>query len=638
TYQGATLQVSVDGKPLVDLLDGSLTAGTVGLYVRGAQPAQFQALRAWQQPSGEHLVDEPMPSFAGIIDRHTWAGRSGAWNPDPAQCNCFWHLGYFPGNVLLDVGVHPAGAAQTTTRAYLSQRGKPAGGYALTLQRSWKSDTVSLNLTVQGRTVAQGTAPAPANKPYAFSLQRHGKLLLVWVNWRPALSYADTQARPDLDTLALDNGGQNLHLDDVAVRSDMVHDYTFETSPTDWAALSGDWKVCSRWSCTPGWAWFAGVNTTGSAMISTRQRYEGDLDIVTYISAKMLPGLERLSDLHLGLCVNDTAAASGYHFVIGGEANTTTYLLREGKQVLNSPFRLSQAGIHNDWLRLTVHKRGRKLSLWAWDSLVMEWDDPQPLSGGHIALGTEKNGVLIPRVTIFGTQQRGTGQPAVVAAQSPAPPAAAVAKPVVVAATPPAPKPIVTKAATPPAPRHTTPSLQRAPLQLWTFASDQAKPEFGLDFSLWPQQDGCQGTATFMAGEDAEKGPGGAMKITYTIAKVPRSFSMFGTCGAPGLDLSSYDRFVVCARGDVPSFTIVVKDSTAGAPDSPVGVAERVVKGLTAKWQRFDLPFKSFLPRQKGGRIDWKSIAHLGFAMIAPQNPTGGTFWVDNLRAEAVPR
>jgi len=414
TYLGATLQVSVDGKPLVDLLDGTLAAGTVGLYARGWQPAQFKSLRAWQQPSGEHLVDEPMPSFAGIIDRHTWAGRSGAWNPDPAQCNCFWHLGYFPDNVRLDAGVAPAGAPQTTTRVYLSGRGKPSAGYALTLQRTWNSNLVSLNLTAQGKTVAQGTAPAPANKPYSFSLQRHGKLLLVWVNWRPVLSYADAQARPDLDTLGLDNGGQDLHLDDVAVRSDMVHDYTFETSPTDWAAESGDWKVCSRWSCTPGWAWFAGVNTGGPAMISTRQRYEGDLDLLTYISAKMLPGLERLSDLHVGLCANDTAATSGYHFVIGGAANTTTYLLREGKQVATSSFRLSQAGIHNDWLRLTVHKRGSKLSLWAWDSLVMEWDDPQPLSGGHVALGTENNGVLIPRVTIFGKQQSDSGQPTVV--------------------------------------------------------------------------------------------------------------------------------------------------------------------------------------------------------------------------------
>jgi hypothetical protein len=486
------------------------------------------------------------------------------------------------------------------------------------------------------------------------SLLRHGKLLLVWVNWRPVLSYADTQARPALDTLGLDNGGQDLHLDDVAVRSDMVHDYTFETSPTDWAAQSGDWKVSSRWSCTPGWAWFAGVNTAGSAMISTRQRYEGDLDIVTYISAKMLPGLERLSDLHVGLCANDTAAAGGYHFVIGGEANTTTYLLREGKQVANSPFRLSQSGIHNDWLRLTVHKRGSKLSLWAWDDLVMEWDDPQPLSVGHIALGTEKNGVLIPRVTIFGKQQPEAGQPAVVTAQAPAPPTPAVTKPVVVktavvtTAPPVAPKPVaaktapraalqpvVVKTATPVALKTSVPSPQRAPLPMWTFAADQAKPEFGLDSALWPQQDGCQGTATFVAGEDAEKGPGGAMKIKYSIAKAPRSFSMFGTCGAPGVDLTGYDRFVVYARGDVPSFTIVVKDSSAGSPDSPQGVAERVVKGVTTKWQRFDILFKSFTPRQKGGAVDWKAIAHLGFAMIAPQNATDGTFWIDNLRAEA---
>ena len=35
-----------------------------------------------QFDNDQRLVDELTPTFAGIIDRHTWAGRSGAWIPD----------------------------------------------------------------------------------------------------------------------------------------------------------------------------------------------------------------------------------------------------------------------------------------------------------------------------------------------------------------------------------------------------------------------------------------------------------------------------------------------------------------------------------------------------------------------------
>ena len=54
--------------------------------------------------------------------------------------------------------------------------------------------------------------------------------------------------------------------------------------------------------------------------------------------------------------------------------------------------------------------------------------------------------------------------------------------------------------------------LALAPRPLFTFAADQADPEFGGDFGLWPQQDDCRGDATFVAGEDAEAAEGLASK------------------------------------------------------------------------------------------------------------------------------
>ena len=54
---------------------------------------------------------------------------------------------------------------------------------------------------------------------------------------------------------------------------------------------------------------------------------------------------------------------------------------------------------------VTLLKRGPVVSVRVWDSEVLRYEDPDPLSGGRIALGTQNNGVIIPRVTIYGCPQ-----------------------------------------------------------------------------------------------------------------------------------------------------------------------------------------------------------------------------------------
>jgi len=173
------------------------------------------------------------------------------------------------------------------------------------------------------------------------------------------------------------------------------------------------------------------------------------------------------------------------------------------------------------------------------------------------------------------------------------------------------------------------------PLWLFSFSRKDAKPEFGGDWGLWPQEQGCRGEATFMDNEDAEGGKGGSMKIDYDISAAPRSFSLWMTAGPRKVDLSAYDRFVVYARGSVPSFTLVVKDQSAGDPDAPDGIAESGVGELTDDWRRFEVLFRDFVPRRPGARIDWRTVNHVGICAIAPQDAESGTIWVDNLRAES---
>ncbi|MBN2450296.1 MAG: PD40 domain-containing protein [Lentisphaeria bacterium] len=175
-------------------------------------------------------------------------------------------------------------------------------------------------------------------------------------------------------------------------------------------------------------------------------------------------------------------------------------------------------------------------------------------------------------------------------------------------------------------------------LPIFFFTAEGAAPEYGGDWGLWPQIDQCRGDLTFLPGGDAEGGPGGAVRIDYTLRAEPRSFSLWTTPRNDLVDLSSFRAFVMYAKGSVPSFTLVVKDRNARDPNEPDGIADAVVRGVTAEWQRFEVPFQRFLPRRRDAHVDWRTVNHVGIALIAPANAEAGTLFVDNLRAAPAPR
>ena len=73
--------------------------------------------------------------------------------------------------------------------------------------------------------------------------------------------------------------------------------------------------------------------------------------------------------------------------------------------------------------------------------------------------------------------------------------------------------------------------------------------------------------------------------------------------------------------------------ATPGSPETPKGVADYFVEGVTTRWQRFELPFPEFKPRTKGAQVDWSGIKLMAVALIDPYDPLSGTLQVDNLQA-----
>ncbi len=404
--RGGRLWAALDGQPVLDVLDPGPRQGLVGLYARGEKPASFKDFFAYQLEPDEQLVDPPTPAFAGIIDRHTWAGRAGAWLPDPAQLNCFWHHGYLPADLNFQIGFHPHKEPKLQAHIHLARDKRADSGYTLQVTRTWAEPRVGLQLMRLGKPVAQVHSEAPPHKPFSVGLLRRGTQLMMEVNRQPVAVYRDPQPLPNLDCLGLDQGGSLIFPDDIAVSSPYVRDYTFETAPTDWSVQHGIWEISSRWSCTPGWAWFSGHNRSGYAIISTKTAYQGDQELAMYVAPKMMPVDERrfsetFGDVYVSLCA-DPAGNNGYQVAFAGVNSSYTVLRRQGQIVAQSPYRLPQGGEHNDWLKLIVRKHGPLISVWVWSSLILEYQDTEPLSAGHIAIGTRDNGIMIPRVTIFG--------------------------------------------------------------------------------------------------------------------------------------------------------------------------------------------------------------------------------------------
>jgi len=407
TAQGPLPTITLDGEKAIEVVDRGPKVGRIGLYARGNQPAHFKTPRAYALLDTYQMVDQLMPAFAGIIDRHTWAGRPGAWHPEHAELNRFWHSGSFQGPVAMIVGVHPLGLTHTVTHLYLTKEQDVATGYELIGDRVWAEDKVTVMLLRGGQKVASAAASVEPGKPYLLSLWREGSSVWGEVNGRAVAACDNEPLRPELSRLGVSNEGQQIVAEDLAVYSPWARNYTFMTAPTDWVEHSGTWEVTNRWSCSPQWTWYCGYDGSGPAEVSSKVEFAGDLDVSFYVAARMMPvgdgkHYEQLRDVHIGICGGPNGSRDGYLIKVGGNRNQYTSIERKGKQVGRSSFTIPNLAIHNDWLQLGVRKRGATVQLLHWGHVIMEYTDPEPLNEGRLCIGTDHNGILIPRLTVYG--------------------------------------------------------------------------------------------------------------------------------------------------------------------------------------------------------------------------------------------
>ena len=402
------IQVWIDGEKLFDATDEGPRWGRIGMHVRGEGAAWFGDLGALPIEREQRLVDDLTPSFAGIIDRHTWAGKANFLFADPDDLTLLWHRGEFVSDVTAKLGVRlQEGEASTVVSLFLGDGKSPASGYEMRATRVWDQSEMRLEAFRLGEKVAEGTTELRTTRmEFEAEMARTNGALVLRINQEAALSYQDPQPL-DVRHVGMKLTGSIINPDDTRIETPNVRVYTFNQAATDWTTECGTWRVASRWSCSPGWTWFAGWDSK-DAWTTNKQVFTGDHRMDMFAGAKMvdIEGGERkqevLRDIRMALCATPGDITSGYRFIVGGKGNTWTGIQKAGKTVAERAWSLPQAGLHNNWILVSAVKRGNVVSL-EWEGReLLTYEDPEPLKRGHVAMGTFDNGLLIPKVTIYG--------------------------------------------------------------------------------------------------------------------------------------------------------------------------------------------------------------------------------------------
>jgi len=223
--------------------------------------------------------------------------------------------------------------------------------------------------------------------------------------------------------IAFVNGGLPIDPGELDLQSYNFKDFTFSNAPAEWLITSGTWATTNRWTCSPQWSWYGGYANGMPAAIWTKEEFAGDQDVEMYVAFKMgvdteagRPGAQGMykggNDVNIAMCGDGGNLASGYTFMVGGNHNSVTRIMK-GTQVLAETsarpalfpdWNLGMPSTyqwHRKWWAIRARKSGDRLQLWVDERLAVEARDPQPLHSGRVAIWTYDNGIIIPRVRIY---------------------------------------------------------------------------------------------------------------------------------------------------------------------------------------------------------------------------------------------
>jgi hypothetical protein len=334
-----------------------------------------------------------VPGYAGVIDQDTWAGPASEWAADPEQRGVFWNEGLFFGNA----GIQFRGPALKQDGASISlfvmpdRRVTPAG-YRLDAVHA--GNRIHFRLSCQGK--QRETALPVADDPPVFSLRREGGEVIARLDGEDRLRLPGPAQATGAWQLGFWTGGVKPRVSSFTYWTDHTYNDTFQSAPCEWWVGRGAWTHTNRWSCSPGWTWLAGTGSMAPVLWS-KKAFAGDFTVEAFVANKMdlpaPPGYSHPGNLNVTVCGDGRTLGSGYSFLYGGWHYTASGMFRKGHECvprtpkgLIRPAANTNMDFHRHWFRVRVERRGNRLRHWVDDRLLSDYEDPNPIPSGRLAL------------------------------------------------------------------------------------------------------------------------------------------------------------------------------------------------------------------------------------------------------------
>jgi hypothetical protein len=356
------------------------------------------------------------PAFTPAKDVTPQGGKPhddyGAAAPFPTdQPGLYRHKGRHYGDVRVTMPLR--GVKLTGQTLHLAAGDDPAGGYRVTLTAEGKR--VAVRCFRQER-VLKGLTFAPGRWTHLEFARQGNELSVNLLTVTPdgiraaekrLFTYKERQSLPAAQVgFTVTNPG--LPAARVLVASDWRQE-TFAAAPTAWHTANGVWGTMTRYACDPRWNWFGGYGATTPTAWG-KPVLQGDQTVEAYLGIKMeydnLPheSAQRFRDLNLSICADGADPESGYTLSRGRivDGQPVTELLRRGQVVWSSTapedlMPTPKRG-YRAWQALRLVKTGATIAVYIDNRLAGAYEDPDPLPGGHLAIWTVNNGIVIGRV------------------------------------------------------------------------------------------------------------------------------------------------------------------------------------------------------------------------------------------------
>ena len=431
--RNGALRVKAGNQLIAQTSAPDLTNGRFGLVAGGAAPVAFKdAVIYFPPPPEPPKVATKMEDDAYMVG---WASASGQWPPTPGAGGLeFWNTGEFFGDTTLDFPWKASWKLGKVEMALRAHRGEFESGYLLRGVIDKDAAKIDWTLLRGDKTLASAAMPYAAlpaiDTPEGgtLHLQMAGNGLMLLAGETPVLSYLDADP-PKGTALGLRSSGVRVRTESLVATTANRDDYTFTEAPVDFYAPSGRWNVFSRWPCYGDWSFFGG--TGRHPTLWSKRTYGGDIVAEFYSHPQMdlpkEPGYSHPGDLNVSLCGDGKNPASGYSFVIAGDNNTATKILRGDKVVAQrtddkATFQNTinhNMAWHRTWFYIRASARAAKrdgkegvmVTLSLNDEKLLDYFDADPLplyqNGGRVAFWTLDSTMMIARAKIE-AQKMGT--------------------------------------------------------------------------------------------------------------------------------------------------------------------------------------------------------------------------------------